>query len=420
MKILQLLCVPLYGTGSGTYVRKLTESLTKLGHEVAIAAPDKRQLDRAKVYEIKLPFMATFTGQPEHPEAKLYSRLTGVELNDIQSAFLSEIVRIVEEYKPDVLHVHHVANLSWIANYIKAVYQIHYIITSHNTDVINAILDKRYIPLSQDAMNRADFITAVSKNTRERLLKVIGKSVNSLRRKTKVVPCGVCTQSYSDKTSVSTVERKFKLKGKKVVLYSGKLTKLKGVDLYVKAAKSFPETIFVVMGDGEERPNLEQIVKDSKLSNVLFTGYMGSNDKRLIAGLYRRASIVAVPSTISEGIPLSALEAMSSSTPVVGSNIGGIPTAVKNMKNGLLIKPKSLTALVEALRELLSNQKLSEKFGKQARKDAIAKFDWDIIAKKIEKYYKIAFERSRKNRSTKKASFISDEEYQHEQESLKK
>lgn len=424
MKILQLLCFPLYGSGSGTYVRKLSEALIKKGEEVAIVAPEKRELKGVRIYEVKMPFMAAFTGHPEYPEAKLYSELSGALLNDVQSAFSEKIVAAVENFQPDVIHVHHASNLSWIANYIKAVYQIHYLITSHNTDVINAILDKRYIPMTQDALNRADTITAVSQNTKERLLKILGKGNPKLKNKVKVVPCGVDTKIFPNKGSVEKAERKYKLNGQKVVLYSGKITSIKGVDIFIRAAKHFPDAVFVVMGDGEEKEKMLELTKLEGINNVIFTGYLGSEDRHLVSQLYRRADAVAVPSTMSEGIPLSALESMSAGTPVVASKIGGVPTAVKHMRNGVLIKPKSVKALVDGLRIVLGNPKKAEKMGIQARKDAVSKFDWKVIARMMEKYYMISYRRSQKNKATKKPSYVSEDiykeskEFAHEKEKL--
>lgn len=411
MKILQLLCVPLFGTGSGTYVRKLSEALIKDGHEVAIVAPDNREPKGAKIFEVKLPFMATFLGQPEHPEAKQYSRLSGEELNDIQTAFMSTVIKATEEFKPDVIHVHHAANLSWIANYIKAVYQIHFIITSHNTDVINAILDKRYIPLTQDALNRADIIVAVSKNTKERLLKILGKSNPKLKKITKVIPCGVDTKYYPTRGPVDQANKKFNLNGTKVVLYSGRVSLIKGVDVLIKAAKSLPNVKFVIMGDGDDLKKLKQMVIDFSLNNVIFTGYLGSKDQKLIAQLYRRADIVTVPSVVVEGVPLSALESMSSGTLVIASNIGGIPTAIQNMKNGILVTPNSVSGLVDAINFVLSNPDKVKRMVRKARNDVKTKFDWKVIAKAFEHYYNVAYNRSLKNRSSKKPSYISNEEY---------
>jgi glycosyltransferase involved in cell wall biosynthesis len=412
MKILQLLCFPLYGSGSGTYVRKLSATLKKQGHQVAIACPDSRQLPGIKIYEVKLPFMAVFTGHPEYKKAKLYSQLSGYQLNKIQSAFMSSIIKAVEDFQPEVIHVHHASNLSWIANYIKAVFQIHYVVTSHNTDVINAVLDKRYIPLTQDALRRADIITAVSKNTRERLLEILGKGIRNLARKTKVVTCGVDVRNFPNKGSVTDINKRFHLNGKKVILYSGKVTAIKGIDVFIKAAAKFKDVAFVVMGEGEELKKMKQMAR--RIKNVVFTGYFGEKDRLLTTQLYRRADIVAIPSTMSEGVPLSSLEAMSAGAVVVASNIGGIPTVIKNMKNGILIQPRSTSALVKAIESILSNNKLANRLRDTARKDVVSKFDWKAIAKRMTKYYTIAFERSQKNRVTRKPSFITDEEYKEE------
>jgi|GEM_PF-272016 len=411
MKILQLLCFPTYGSGSGTYTRKLSEYLVKLGHEIAIVAPETRPLKGVKIFNVKLPFMVAFTGHPEYPNAKLYSQLSGSELNQIQSVFSETIIKAVEKFEPDVIHVHHASNLSWVANYIKAVYQIHYIITSHNTDIINAILDKRYIALTQDALGRADVVTAVSKNTREQLLKVFGRGKYSLARKTRVVSCGVDTKMFPSRGDVAIVDKKYNLSGKRMVLYSGKITSIKGVDIFIKAAHKIKNVAFVVMGDGEEIRTMKNYVSDHGINNVVFTGYIGSDQRNLMSAIYRRADVLAVPSTVSEGVPLSALEAMSSGTPVVASNIGGIPTVVKNMRNGILVKPKSVSALVEGINKLLGNAKLSARLAVKAREDAHEKYDWRVITRKMEKYYQVAYERSQRNRATKRPSFVSEEEY---------
>lgn len=411
MRILQLLCFPLHGSGSGTYVRKLSEVLVKNGHDVAIVCPDSREIEGIQLFEVKLPFMAAFTGHPEHSEAKLYSELSGAQLNDIQAAFQDTIVSAVEEFKPDVVHVHHASNLSWVANYIKAVYQVHFIVTSHNTDIINAILDKRYIPLTQDALNRADIITAVSKNTRERLLKILGKNQLDFVAKTKVVPCGVDTSKFPNKGTTKDADAKYNLGKGKVALYSGKITSIKGVDLFIKAAKYFPEAKFVIMGDGDERKNMEKLAQDKSISNIIFTGYIGSDNRHLIAELYRRANVTVVPSTVSEGIPLTVLEAMSSGSPVVGSDIGGIPTPIKHMKNGILVKPKSVSSLVQGIKLIFENPQLVSKFTTIARSDAVEKYDWKVIAQQMDKYYALCYDRGQKNKSTKKPSFISDQEY---------
>lgn len=416
MKILHLLCFPLYGSGSGTYARKLAESLIQGGHKVAIVCPDQRRLNGVKIYNVRLPFMAVFTGHPEHLNAKLYSKLTGAELNDVQTAFSQTIIRAVEKFQPDVIHVHHASNLAWIANTIKAMYQIHYVVTSHNTDIMNAIMDKRYIPLTQDALRRSDVITAVSDNTRDRLIKIFGKGYPDIAKKTRIVACGVDIETFPAIGSTERVNKKYNLTGKKVVLYTGKITLIKGVDIFVKAAKKLPEVQFIIVGGGGEIDKINALIKKERIKNVIITGYLGRKDRSLMSELYRRADVVSIPSTLSEGIPLTALEAMSSGTTVVASDIGGIPTAIKHLKNGVLVRPKNVASLVEGLKLVLEDNKLNQKLGQQARLDAVNKFSWKVISKQMEKLYQIPYTRSIRNRATKKPSYITQEEYNETQE----
>jgi len=72
MRILKLLKFPFWGSGSGTYARKLAEKLAKLGNDVAIVAPDDRGIRGVKIYTAKLPFFAAITGHSEYPGCKLY------------------------------------------------------------------------------------------------------------------------------------------------------------------------------------------------------------------------------------------------------------------------------------------------------------------------------------------------------------
>ena len=65
---------------------------------------------------------------------------------------------------------------------------------------------------------------------------------------------------------------------------------------------------------------------------------------------------------------------------------------------------------------IFSDPKLARKMSKQARKDAVQKFDWQVIAKKMEKYYEISYLRSKKNKASKKPSYVSEEEYLEDKE----
>lgn len=409
MRILQLLCFPLYGSGSGSYVRKLSEHLAKLGHEVAIVCPDTREVPGVTIFNVDMPIKAAFTGHPEWPNCKLYSDLTGAEIDDIQMAFRSVIINAVETFKPDVIHVHHASILTWIANYIRAVYQIDYLVTSHNTDIMCAIVDKRYIPLTQDALNRADYITAVSQDTRERLLRIIGKGL-SLRHKARIIPVGVDTKVYNPTLSTRDIDKEYGLKDKKVVLYVGKIMPHKGVEYLIQAAPQINAEVLIV-GGGEATESLKQLATRVGAQNVRFLGYFNKDRALDLPKLYRRANVTVVPSVESEGIPMSAVESLAAGTPVVGTPKGGVTDAVRHEKTGLIVRPRSAKAIAEAVNRILDNPKLEAKLSAEGRILAENIFGWKSVCQAYVHYYEKTYENTMKRRKTKRAAFIKHEDY---------
>lgn len=393
MKILQLLCFPLWGSGSGTYTRKLSEKLVELGEKVAIVCPEERRVKKIKIYNVQLPFKVAFTGHPEWPNCKKYSELSSSEISDILESFWKVIRRAVEEFRPDVIHVQHASFLLWIGNYLKAIYGIPYIVTSHGTDLLNVSLNKRYLPLTQDALRRTEAIVCVSGDTRKWLLKIFSKK---LQNKTRVIPGGVDLKAWSREEKISIIDKKYHLAGKKLVIFAGKLTKPKGVEYLIKAAPKIKGEIYI-LGGGDEKEKLEKLSRDLGLKNVHLLGYFGKEYINELREFYARADVAVVPSIWDEPLGLVVLEAMASSTPVVASKKGGIPLAVKNNLNGFLVRARSAKAIAKAVNQILRNEDLQKKMGLEARRTVEEKFDWKIIAKKFINYYKIAYENSLKN-----------------------
>ena len=71
-------------------------------------------------------------------------------------------VKAIEEFKPDILHVHHVSLITWIAYYIKNLANVKYIVTTHGSCLHNISLDRRYFSLTADALKGAKMITRPS------------------------------------------------------------------------------------------------------------------------------------------------------------------------------------------------------------------------------------------------------------------
>lgn len=103
-----------------------------------------------------------------------------------------------------------------------------------------------------------------------------------------------------------------------------------------------------VVGEGEERRNLEQLSVDLKLSDqVTFYGFQ-QNPKSYL----EKADLVVLPS-FSEGLPVSVIEAMSAGVPVVVTQIGGGPEIVRDKINGRLIDPYSEESLRSAIQDMI-------------------------------------------------------------------
>jgi len=399
MKILQAIVFPLWGSGSGTYARQLSEHLVKLGHEVLVVAPEKRRLPSFKIAQVKPPFYVAFTNHPEWPNAKRYIDLNNKELSMQYLTYFNAILEAVETFKPDVLHIHHCSILTWIASYIKGIYGINYIISSHGTGVMTAEVDTRYLALTRDALTRAEFIVPVSGSTKQWLLKVFGRR---FAWKTKVITGGINLSGISKNLNLEAFNKKHQLANKNVVLFSGKLIKNKGVEYLIKAAPKIKGEIFII-GDGEEKARLEELAKTLDVQKKIhFLGYFDKNKTEELFRWYQRADVAVFPSIWDEPLGLVVLEALACGTPVVASKKGGIPLAVKNGYNGFLVRARSHKEIAKAVNKILENPALRAKMSENAATLVKERFDWLNIAKQFEKLYEIAHKKAQGSRQARK------------------
>lgn len=383
IKILFLHHFPLWGCGSGTYVRNLASQLVKK-ERVAIVCPEQRTIPNIKIYPVRLPFFVAFTGHPEHPGCRLYSQLTSSEITKIYKTFLHYSVDAVENFRPHIIHVQHVSLLSWVARFIYAIYGIPYIITCHGTDLHNVSLDKRYEHLTYDALKAARKITCVSGDTREWLYEIFNKE--KIHHKTRTIPGGIDLSKYSEPENNKNIDDKYGIGGKPMILFTGKLTPFKGVRYLVKASRYILGEIFII-GDGPEKKTLEDLARDLKLKNIHFVGYFGKEDRKEFHQLYNRADVFVAPSVWDEPLGMVILEAMAYETPVVVTRKGGIPLAVKDGVNGYFVRPRNSRDIAEKVNKIISNPELKKQMGANARKIVAEKFTWEKIAKRFVSIY---------------------------------
>lgn len=382
MRILYLQTFPFWGSGSGTYARHLASEIGKR-HKVAILAPDNRPIERAKLYSVILPFPVAFTGHPEWPDCKLYTELTNDEIYQVYKVLLEAAIAAVVDFRPDIIHVHHAFPFSWAAAFIKDFYNIPYVVTIHGSELPSMEKEKRFIRATYYAMYRAKRIFPNSGYTRDWFLRIFK---GDFHEKCNVIPGGVNINKFVfSETGAKAVDRELNLHGKPVVVFAGKLTKYKGVEFLVGAAKNIHGEV-VVLGDGPEKARLQEKAKQLGLTNIHWVGHLGAGVKKLVP-YYSRADVFVAPSVWDEPLGLVILEAMACQTPVVVTRKGGIPLAVKEGYNGLFVRARNSKEIVEKVNKLLDNTSMRYKMGQNARKSVEEKFSWELISQKFEQSY---------------------------------
>ncbi len=167
----------------------------------------------------------------------------------------------------------------------------------------------------------------------------------------------------------------------------GRLSPEKGQEFLVRAFAAilpeYPGALLVVVGQGNERERLERLAEDLGIAGrVVFTGY------RENASAYVDAFDVFVMPSISEGLGLALLEAMTLRKPVVATYTGGIPEVVEDGVNGLLARPGDAGSLAFAIARLLKDRLLAARLAGAGRRTVEERFDARIMAEKTVNLYR--------------------------------
>ncbi|WP_138207271.1 glycosyltransferase [Haloimpatiens lingqiaonensis] len=181
---------------------------------------------------------------------------------------------------------------------------------------------------------------------------------------------------------------KYKIPEKIDILSVSNLINTKGIDLNIKAMKELVKTYsdlkYYIVGDGPERINLENLVKEYKLErNIFFTGKLEHEEAM---EYMKKCKIFSLPSW-KEGFGVVYVEAMLQEKPVIGVKGEGIEDVIDNMKNGILVEPQNLDELVKTMKFLIENNEIAKTLGKEGKKTVIKDFTWDNTADRILKVY---------------------------------
>ncbi len=184
---------------------------------------------------------------------------------------------------------------------------------------------------------------------------------------------------------------------KKINLFSiANISRQKGyfflVDCIGELIKHNKNVKLTIAGTGKDYISLKRYIEKKGLKDII--SLIGKISDRDLLYYYKHSDIFVFPTLRYEGLPYTIIEAMACGLPVISTNIGGIPSAIINGKNGFLIKKGNKEEFLKYLIYLINNEKLRIKMGKEGRKIAKDRFD---IKKMVKEYEKI-FEKIKKNK----------------------
>jgi glycosyltransferase involved in cell wall biosynthesis len=180
----------------------------------------------------------------------------------------------------------------------------------------------------------------------------------------------------------------------KILLTVGRLVERKGVawfitDVLPGLVKSYPKLVYVVVGEGVERGNIETAVAETGLE--VHVRLLGRVTDDLYQAAYNGADVFVMPNVVvagdMEGFGLVVLEAALCGLPVVAADLEGIRDAVTDGENGQLVPDRDAAAFAGAISRYLDDPKSARQAGEKARRYTLAHYQWDNIARRYAAVY---------------------------------
>ncbi len=173
------------------------------------------------------------------------------------------------------------------------------------------------------------------------------------------------------------------------IAYIGRLSSEKGVSTLIRAMALKTDVKLKIAGTGPDLHQLHKLVRDLKINHVEFTGHLSGDVKW---SFLKQALCTIIPSNWYDTFPLVTLESMAVGTPVIASNIGGLPYIVDDGKNGYLFSPGDYQDLSEKISLLINDPQKIELMGKKCVNDITKKYSEQAHYKKMLEIYAQVFD----------------------------
>jgi N-acetyl-alpha-D-glucosaminyl L-malate synthase BshA len=363
-------CYPTYG-GSGAVAAELGVELAKMGHVVhfiSYGLPFRINSFFKNIYfhEVEMLEYPLFKYPP-------YSLSLSVKMSEV-----------IEAEKLDILHVHYAmphATSAYLAQKMVGEDKIRFVTTLHGTDITLVGSHSSFYKITKFSIENSNGITCVSN-----YLKKSTEEIFKIKKDMRVIYNFINTERYKkedlDRENMDFL--KYIKKGDKVISHISNFRPVKRIQDIIKAFCRISREVqskLLLVGEGPESTRCKIMVEKLKLEDKVF--FLGRYDN--IIPILNASDLYMLPSK-SESFGLSALEALSCSVPVIGTNTGGLSEVVIDGRCGYLCDPNDIKSLANRALEILCDENLAKKIGHAARERAKL-FDSSIIVPQYINYY---------------------------------
>jgi len=279
-------------------------------------AKQYENLDDVKVYRFKY-FITRY--QKLSDMDGILAALTNNKLNYMLIPFfllggLYALLKYSGKYKPNLIHAHWIIPQGLFAYVNYKILKIPYIITVHGSDIFKL---KRLSYIKKLSLKNAKGITVVSDEINRKILKEIDSKLY-----TEVIPMGVDTHLFKPDIRNQSILKTYGIKGP-LLLFVGRIAPEKGIKYLIEAMpkiiEQYREIKLLIIGDGNQKKELKDLVKKKELKEHII--FIDSLSNKELPKYYATADIFVCPS-LREGSPISYVESLACGTPIV---VGDLP-----------------------------------------------------------------------------------------------
>jgi len=320
------------------------------------------------------------------PEAVVIPAL-GREINPRRDVTtLLQLVRLIRRVRPHIVHTH-TAKAGALGRVAAWVARVPVIVHTYHGHVLDGYFTPRktrvFVAIERWLARRADCLLAVSDTVRRELLDRGIGTTGHLR----VVPLGLDLDRFVGiGAGDGHLRRELGVKSDTPLAgIVARLVPIKAHETFVAMAALLAERTdghFVVVGDGEQRAQLERIARDAGLNGrIHFLGWRADLER-----IYADLDVVVLTSR-NEGSPVALIEAMAAGRPVVATRVGGVPDVVQDGVSGVLVGAGDAQALASAVEQLMRDPARGRRLGEAGRQRVRGLYGAERLLRDIDDLY---------------------------------